>query len=47
MRRVDGNTTPATPRGGDLGGHGGLVEIAPGELEYLPGGNEAVDVELK
>ncbi len=27
------------PRGSNLGEHGGMAEIAPGELGYLPGVN--------
>jgi len=45
--RANRDTTRATPLGGGLGGHGESADVAPGELRHLPGGNNAVDVNLK
>jgi len=47
MIRANRDTTRATPLGGGLGGHGESADVAPGELGHVPGGNNAVDVNLK
>ncbi len=47
MHWGDGDTTPSTPRGGDLGRHGQAAGIASGELGDLLGRNNASNVNLK